>query len=80
MPADVFTGLVLFNQLTVPLYIIPFVIPMVINAVVSTKRILQFLVLPEVDLTLPWRDHSEGPDAKVEFVPDSGSVLANLYA
>lgn len=34
-PSDVFTGLALFNQLTVPLYIIPFVIPMMINAVVK---------------------------------------------
>ncbi|XP_042910121.1 ATP-binding cassette sub-family C member 8 isoform X2 [Parasteatoda tepidariorum] len=38
MPADVFTGLALFNQLTVPLYIIPFVIPMVINAVLQVKE------------------------------------------
>ncbi|KAG8183008.1 hypothetical protein JTE90_017096 [Oedothorax gibbosus] len=78
MPADVFTGLALFNQLTVPLYIIPFVIPMVINAVVSTRRLVDFLMLPEVDLTLPWRDDSDVPDARVEFVPDSGSVLLHV--
>ncbi|GFS61777.1 ATP-binding cassette sub-family C member 8 [Trichonephila inaurata madagascariensis] len=78
MPADVFTGLALFNQLTVPLYIIPFVIPMVINAVVSTRRLVDFLMLPEVDLSLPWRDDSDTPDARVEFVPDSGSVLLHV--
>ncbi|KAF8777815.1 ATP-binding cassette sub-family C member 9 like protein [Argiope bruennichi] len=78
MPADVFTGLALFNQLTVPLYIIPFVIPMVINAIVSTRRLVDFLMLPEVDLTLPWRDDSDAPDARVEFVPDSGSVLLHV--
>ncbi|GIX77651.1 ATP-binding cassette sub-family C member 9 [Caerostris extrusa] len=78
MPVDVFTGLALFNQLTVPLYIIPFVIPMVINAVVSTNRLVDFLMLPEVDLSLPWRDDSDAPDARVEFVPDSGSVLLHV--
>lgn len=78
MPSDVFTGLALFNQLTVPLYIIPFVIPMMINAVVSTRRLVDFLMLPEVDSTLPWRDNSDEPDIKVEFIPESGSVLLHV--
>ncbi|XP_035226233.1 ATP-binding cassette sub-family C member 8-like isoform X2 [Stegodyphus dumicola] len=77
-PSDVFTGLALFNQLTVPLYIIPFVIPMVINAVVSTRRLVDFLMLPEVDLSLPWRDDSDVPEARVEFIPESGSVLLHV--
>ncbi|CAG2164179.1 unnamed protein product, partial [Oppiella nova] len=51
----VFTGLALFNQLTVPLYIIPVVIPIMISAIVSTKRLAKFLSLPEVDPNIPWR-------------------------
>ncbi|RWS12536.1 ATP-binding cassette sub-family C member 9-like protein [Dinothrombium tinctorium] len=51
----VFTGLALFNQLTVPLYIIPFVIPIIINAFVSTKRLSRFLSQPEIDNSVPWR-------------------------
>lgn len=57
--SKVFTGLALFNQLTVPLYIIPLVIPMLISAIISTKRLAQFLSLPEVDCNLPWRNNSE---------------------
>ncbi|XP_029846376.2 ATP-binding cassette sub-family C member Sur isoform X1 [Ixodes scapularis] len=77
-PAKVFSGLALFNQLTVPLYIIPFVIPIVINSVVSTKRLTEFLSLPEVGLEAPWRKKDEMPKATVEFIPDSGSVLLNI--
>ncbi|XP_013791146.1 ATP-binding cassette sub-family C member 9-like, partial [Limulus polyphemus] len=75
--SEVFTGLALFNQLTVPLYIIPFVIPIVINAMVSTKRLRHFLQMSEVDSNTPWREQ-EGPAAIVEYNPDSGSVLLNV--
>ncbi|XP_053625713.1 ATP-binding cassette sub-family C member 8 isoform X2 [Plodia interpunctella] len=44
---NVFTGLALFNQLTVPLLILPVTVLMVIQAMVSTKRIHDFLDLPE---------------------------------
>ncbi|CAN7987080.1 unnamed protein product [Ixodes hexagonus] len=77
-PAKVFSGLALFNQLTVPLYIIPFVIPIVINSVISTKRLSEFLSLPEVGSDAPWRKKDEMPKATVEFMPDSGSVLLNI--
>ncbi|XP_054166952.1 ATP-binding cassette sub-family C member 9-like [Oppia nitens] len=53
--SHVFTGLALFNQLTVPLYIIPVVIPIMISAVISTKRLANFLSIPEVDPSIPWR-------------------------
>lgn len=76
-PSEVFTGLALFNQLTVPLYIIPFVIPIVINSVVSTKRLSEFLNHPEVDFNVPWRD-DDGPAATVEYEPESGSVLLHV--
>ncbi|PZC84367.1 hypothetical protein B5X24_HaOG200320 [Helicoverpa armigera] len=44
---NVFAGLALFNQLTVPLLILPVTVLMVIQAMVSTKRIRDFLELPE---------------------------------
>ncbi|XP_038215201.1 ATP-binding cassette sub-family C member Sur [Zerene cesonia] len=44
---NVFAGLALFNQLTIPLLILPVTVLMVIQALVSTKRIRDFLDLPE---------------------------------
>lgn len=44
----VFAALALFNQLTVPLFIFPITIPMIISAIVSTRRIQTFLRQPEV--------------------------------
>ncbi|RWS29225.1 ATP-binding cassette sub-family C member 9-like protein, partial [Leptotrombidium deliense] len=61
----VFTALALFNQLTVPLYIIPFVIPIVVNAIISTKRLNTFLSQPEIDYTVPWRN-----DRKLSMIFD----------
>ncbi|XP_026757827.2 ATP-binding cassette sub-family C member Sur [Galleria mellonella] len=44
---NVFAGLALFNQLTIPLLILPVTVLMVIQAMVSTRRIKDFLDLPE---------------------------------
>lgn len=44
----VFAALALFNQLTVPLFIFPITIPMIISAIVSTRRLEEFLRQPEV--------------------------------
>ncbi|VVD03568.1 unnamed protein product, partial [Leptidea sinapis] len=44
---NIFTGLALFNQLSIPLLILPVTVLMVIQAMVSTKRINEFLDLPE---------------------------------
>ncbi|XP_049867154.1 ATP-binding cassette sub-family C member 3 [Pectinophora gossypiella] len=44
---NVFAGLALFNQMTIPLLILPVTVLMVIQAMVSTKRIKDFLELPE---------------------------------
>ncbi|XP_055301236.1 ATP-binding cassette sub-family C member Sur isoform X3 [Sitodiplosis mosellana] len=44
----VFAALALFNQLTVPLFIFPITIPMIISAIVSTRRLEGFLRQPEV--------------------------------
>jgi ABC-type multidrug transport system fused ATPase/permease subunit len=46
--SDVFSALALFNQLTVPLFIFPVTVPIIIGAVVSTKRLQEFLELPEI--------------------------------
>lgn len=43
-----FSALALFNQLTVALFIFPITIPIIIGAIVSTKRLEKFLELPEV--------------------------------
>lgn len=44
----VFSALALFNQLTVPLFIFPITVPIIISAIISTKRLEKFLKLPEV--------------------------------
>lgn len=44
----VFTALALFNQMTVPLFIFPITIPIIISAIVSTKRLMVFLDQTEV--------------------------------
>ncbi|XP_023943030.2 multidrug resistance-associated protein 1 [Bicyclus anynana] len=44
---NVFAGLALFNQLTIPMLIFPVTVLMIIQAMVSTKRIKDFLELPE---------------------------------
>ncbi|CAH2074102.1 unnamed protein product, partial [Iphiclides podalirius] len=44
---NVLAGLALFNQLAIPLLILPVTVLMVIQAMVSTKRIEDFLELPE---------------------------------
>lgn len=46
--ARIFAALALFNQLTVPLFIFPITIPIIINAIVSTRRLEKFLHQPEV--------------------------------
>ncbi|XP_051156850.1 ATP-binding cassette sub-family C member Sur-like isoform X2 [Leptopilina boulardi] len=50
---SVFASLALFSQLTVPLFIFPVIIPIIINAVISTKRLESFLSLPETINVLP---------------------------
>lgn len=46
--SNVFTALALFNQLTVPLFIFPITVPIIIAAVLSTKRLESFLGGQEV--------------------------------
>lgn len=44
----VFAALALFNQMTVPLFIFPITVPIIISAIVSTKRLMHFFDQPEV--------------------------------
>lgn len=44
----IFAALALFNQLTVPLFIFPLTVPIIIAAIVSTRRLERFLALQEV--------------------------------
>lgn len=46
--SKVFAALALFNQLTVPLFIFPITVPIIIAAIVSTRRLEQFLAEQEV--------------------------------
>lgn len=46
--SNVFAALALFNQLTVPLFIFPITIPIIISCLISTKRIERFLSQPEL--------------------------------
>jgi hypothetical protein len=47
--SNVFTALALFNQLTVPLFIFPITIPIIISSLISTRRIERFLAQPELE-------------------------------
>lgn len=47
--SNVFTALALFNQLTVPLFIFPITIPIIISSLISTRRIERFLAQPEIE-------------------------------
>lgn len=47
--SNVFTALALFNQLTVPLFILPITIPIIISSIISTKRIQRFLSQTEIE-------------------------------
>lgn len=52
-PENVFSGLALFNQLTVPLFIFPITVPIIISALVSTRRLEKFMELPETCSVIP---------------------------
>ena len=44
-----FTSLALFDILSIPLHLFPLMINILVNAVISTQRILKFLLSPEVE-------------------------------
>ncbi|XP_043605687.1 ATP-binding cassette sub-family C member Sur isoform X3 [Bombus pyrosoma] len=70
---NVFASLALFSQLTVPLLIFPVMIPIIINAMISTNRIEEFLQLPEIDNVLPNLN-----DAKSEAAENTSSLANSI--
>ena len=48
-PDVAFSSLALFNQMALPLFILPMSLAFIVNAVVSTKRLQGFLIAPEVE-------------------------------
>lgn len=46
--AQIITCLALFNHLTIALFIFPLTVPVILSALVSTRRLQDFLSLPEV--------------------------------
>ncbi|KZC13248.1 ATP-binding cassette sub-family C member Sur [Dufourea novaeangliae] len=65
---NVFASLALFSQLTVPLLIFPVMIPIIINATISTTRMEDFLQLPEIENILPNHD-----DRRTDFSNNDSS-------
>ncbi|XP_012265786.2 ATP-binding cassette sub-family C member Sur [Athalia rosae] len=61
---SVFTSLALFSQLTVPLFIFPVMVSIIINAKLSSKRLEKFLSLPETVDILPEDTTKSGPRNK----------------
>ncbi|PSN38190.1 hypothetical protein C0J52_15039, partial [Blattella germanica] len=84
LPENVFSGLALFNQLTVPLFIFPITVPIIISAMVSTRRLESFLELPETRSAVPQSPglkHEEDSEInkiavqELTSVPDSFSEI-----
>lgn len=57
-PSNVFSALALFNQLTVPLFIFPITVPIIISALVSTRRLEEYLCLQETINIFPTPDET----------------------
>ncbi|XP_038059425.1 ATP-binding cassette sub-family C member 9-like [Patiria miniata] len=75
-PDVTFSSLALFNQLGIPLFLLPISLAMTVNAVVSTNRLRKFLLAPEVEGNesalidgekLPVIKSANGQEANVEF-------------
>ncbi|CAM1323224.1 Sur (predicted) [Pycnogonum litorale] len=73
-PSDVFTGLALFNQLTVPLFIFPIVIPIAVSAIISTRRLENFLSSTEVHSFFS-NSHSKDDKESVEYQPEANGSI-----
>ncbi|XP_033123425.1 ATP-binding cassette sub-family C member 9-like isoform X2 [Anneissia japonica] len=48
-PDIAFSSLALFQQLTVPLFLLPMTLAFLVNAIVSTNRLRNFLIAPEIE-------------------------------
>lgn len=73
--STVFTSIALFNQITVPLYIVPLVIPMLISAIVSNRRLSAYFTSREIqsDKRIQWKKE---PIRRVDLdQPNSAPIL-----
>lgn len=70
-PANVFSALALFNQLTVPLCIFPITVPIIISALISTKRLEEFFALQETINILPAVHEPVFPKSSKKNKPDN---------
>lgn len=64
-PSKAFASLALVNLMKVPLFVFPMLVRMVVNARVSTKRLIPYLTAPEID-----KLREEAPVCKIEDVDD----------
>ena len=72
--ATVFTSIALFNQITTPLYIVPLVIPMLVSAIVSHRRLVDYLSIAELNTDfIQWE---EGPIRQQDIAPNSAPIMA----
>ncbi|KAJ9596446.1 hypothetical protein L9F63_012530, partial [Diploptera punctata] len=87
LPDNVFSGLALFNQLTVPLFIFPITVPIIISAmvrlmlVVSTRRLENFLEQPEIHSEVPQRIETKqnGDIVTEDVVVEQVSIVTESY-
>lgn len=70
----VFTSIALINQITVPLYIVPLVIPMLVSAIVSHRRLVDYFSIEELNTNcIQWLQG--GSVRQYEEAPNSAPIL-----
>ncbi|XP_071504808.1 ATP-binding cassette sub-family C member 9-like [Diadema antillarum] len=86
-PDVAFSSLSFFNQLTIPLFLLPMTLATMVNAVVSSNRLLNFFMAPEVETAefaenlreeTDGYDHDNGQLPAVDFRQPSSSEKASL--
>ncbi|XP_068629390.1 ATP-binding cassette sub-family C member 9 [Battus philenor] len=75
---NVLAGLALFNQLAIPLLILPVTVLMVIQAMVSTKRIEDFLELPESN-NVAEDDYEQKDPKMISTIVEISGSNCNIY-
>ena len=77
--STVFTSIALFNQITVPLYIVPLVIPMLISAIVSNRRLTNYFSMRNIQSNIiEWNDQQSiyyNNDLSMMDAPRSAPIL-----
>ncbi|XP_077995245.1 ATP-binding cassette sub-family C member 9-like [Glandiceps talaboti] len=74
-PEIAFSSLALFNQMTIPLFLVPTIIGFTVNAMVSTKRLRKYFAAPEIESNDDGRapfSQGTGDDYKGDMDDDNG--------